>query len=228
MKPNSIDQAEKDARLVSSTMNRNPSNLSPKAIAAELVVAFNKDAASKSALVAPTDGDQYFSQPLPSTSSVQPFQCMPQQPFMAQQFKPPLFAFAATPVSYPRPSRPFSSQQYTSSYRFPSQSRPQRSYTPQQQQSNWGQPTYGFNRQGGQRPNRPFNNQFGQYNNQQFRPNTFYKGPFNFTSRPDRTGPPYCRHCACQHSYGTHVGPSYSNQWAIQGPRAVSQSQLGN
>ena len=111
MKPNSIDQAEKDARLVSSTMNRNPSNLSPKAIAAELVVALNKDAASKSALVAPTEGDQYFSQPLPSTSSVQPFQCMPQQPYMAQQFKPPPFAFAATPVSYPRPSRPFSSPQ---------------------------------------------------------------------------------------------------------------------
>ena len=234
MKPNSIDQAEKDARLALSTLNRKTNDISPKAIAAELVAAINKNSAAQTALVAMTGADHYIGSPQ-SASPMHDTSYFPQNmPNMVAAPTPEQHIAYAAPQQeqyqqqpqYPTQSyqqlspssRQNGIQQNTPRYRSqpPQQAAPQqygqqypRSTSRPNTQSRAGSNQYRGNPQYPGSGGPPQNYRTGQFNN--LRPPQGYdnnRNPFPSDYRQFRTGYPFCRACDCSHQYGVHVRPS--------------------
>ena len=232
MKPNTIDQAEKDARLASSTMSRKAQDLTPKELAAELIVAMNKNVAEKAAMAAMTGADQYtvFPQTPPPIQSSQYFQ----QPMPNMIDHTATVAYATPPPEQQSQQTQYSqqqpNQQMATSPRQPgtqqnTQYRPRyRPQAPQQappQQPN-SQQTWRNNNARPNTQNRVGNNQYqgnngfyqnsraGQYNNRQQQQNSYYNRPFQSTYRP------YCRTCECPHPFGVHTRSTYNGQRSFE------------
>ena len=164
MKPNSIDQAEKDARLASSTMSRKTHNLSPKEIAAELVVAINKNTTNHAAMAAMTGADQYPASPMQNSQYF-------------QQPMPNMIAQAA-PVAYATPTQ---ADQFTQQTQYPQQQTYQQSPAPPRQTGNQQNAQYRprFRPQAQQQapPQQQYNQQNWRNNNT--KPNTPNRGGNN-------------------------------------------------
>jgi len=231
MKPMTIDQAEKDARLASSTMNRKTSDLSPKELAAEIVGAMNRNAVLKAPVAI---SDQYIRDPqdtsvTPTTAhaaEVSPVQYQTQQaPYQTQQ-----------PYFQPRQYRSQQNQQYRPQYSNQSRPQQQRSYgqqfSQQNPRNNWTQ----NNRPGFHQQNRQGTNQFGRPQNSNSYQNSYqtYRNRDSWSdSRQNSYENPYCRSCNSEHKYGEHVRPLYKGPQTFQRartpiPNATRPQSAGN
>lgn len=194
MKPQSIDQAEKDARLASSTMSIKTNDLLSKEIAAEVIMAMNKNVNDQATMATMMGADQY---------TVLPQTVAPQQNSHSSQQPMPNMVEHTAPIAFTTPQ----AEQYTQQMQYPQQ---------QYNQPNW--------RNNNARPNpqnRGGNNQYhgnnGYYQNNQTRQYSYsQQQPNSHNNRPSQEDyRPFCRACDCAHLYGAHIRPFYNGQRAF-------------